>query len=314
MSYTDSVVEDALEALGVEIVGASGDEIQCFCPVHHLTVGRAQSDPRFYMNAESGAALCFTCGWRGNLTRLVDDLEADLDLEDFEFTAMVQRADRLAPGQAEGTTPVEETVDPYVSEYAFTKHPYPPPDELCTRHLTMAEAVRLNLRWDHERRLWLIPIYEFYGELVGWQEKGHKHFINVPHGVRKSRSLFGFQAAVGKRVFVVESPLDAARFLRHGYAAVATYGAAMSVDQLKMLTRTFRDIVLAYDNDRAGWDATARVAEQVRSTYGRPVLYYRYPPDSYGEDPGSLSGLQFSLAAKRVLAVPPEIMRSLQEL
>lgn len=311
MSWTDSVVEDALEALGVEIVGASGDEIQCFCPVHHLTKGRAQSEPRFYMNAESGAALCFTCGWSGNLTRLVDDLDADLDLDDFEFTSLVRRVDRLAPGDA---LPEEEAADPYVSQYAFEKNPYPPPDELCARHLRMAEAVRLNLRWDVERRLWLIPIYEFYGQLVGWQEKGPRYFNNVPHGVRKSRSLFGLQAAIGKRVFVVESPLDAARFLRYGHAAVATYGAAMAADQLKVLARSFRDIVLAYDNDRAGWDITARVADTVRTEYGRPVLYFRYPTDSYGEDPGSLSGLQFRHAANHVLAVPPEIVRSLQEL
>ena len=45
MSWTDTAVEEALEALGVEIVGASGDEIQAFCPVHRLTVGRRAVAP-----------------------------------------------------------------------------------------------------------------------------------------------------------------------------------------------------------------------------------------------------------------------------
>jgi hypothetical protein len=312
MTWTDSVVEDALEALGVEIVGASGDEIQCYCPVHHLTVGRAQSDPRFYMNAESGAALCFTCGWRGNLARLVDDLEADIDLEDFEFTSLVRRVDRLAPGASEEQV---ETVDPYVSEYAFTKNPYPPPDELCTRHITMAEAVRLNLRWDVSQRFWLLPVYAIDGsKLLGWQEKGHRHFINVPPHMHMSRSLFGLQQSRGRRVFVVESPLDVGRFLRYGYTAVATYGASCSSYQLDAMARTFSDIVIAYDNDRAGWDATATLAERLRTSYGRPVMYYRYPANTYGEDPGSLNGLQFRHAAAHPLGVPPEIMRSLREL
>ena len=311
MSWTDSVVEDVLEAMGVEIVGASGDEIQCYCPVHHLTVGRAQSDPRFYMNAESGAALCFTCGWRGNLTRLVDDLEADVDLEEFEFTAMVTRADRLTPGPADDS---EEAVDPYVSEYAFTKHPYPPATELSHRHVTMAEAVRLNLRWDPERNLWLIPVYSIDGVLLGWQEKGAGYFNNVPMRMRKSRSLFGLAQAVGKQVFVVESPLDVARFLRYDAAAVATYGSTMSKEQMRTLTRRYQHIVLAYDNDRAGWDATAHVADQLLTTYGRLPLYYRYPPDTYGEDPGSLSGVAFRTALRNPLAVPPDIITTLQEL
>jgi hypothetical protein len=311
MSWTDSVIEDVLEAMGVEIVGASGDEIQCYCPVHHLTVGRAQSDPKFYMNAESGAALCFTCGWRGNLTRLVDDLEADVDLEQFEFTAMVTRADRLTPTPAEDEA---ESVDPYVSEYAFTKHSYPPSSELHQRHLTMAEAVRLNLRWDHERNLWLIPVYAIDGVLLGWQEKGPGYFLNVPPRMRKSRSLFGLAQAVGKQVFVVESPLDAGRFLRYDAAAVATYGATMSKEQMRTLTRRFSHIVLAYDNDRSGWDATAHVADQLLTVYGRLPLYYRYPPGSYGEDPGSLSGVAFRTALRNPLAVPPDIITTLQEL
>lgn len=312
MSWTDSAVENALEALGVVIVGASDDEIQCYCPVHHLTVGRAQSDPRFYMNAESGAALCFTCGWRGNLTRLVDDLEADIDLEDFEFATLVRRVDHLASSTHEPDE--DEEAEPYVSEYAFTKHPYPPPAELCARHLTMAEAVRLNLRWDPSRRLWLIPVHGFDGKLLGWQEKGHRHFINVPTRMRKSRSLFGLQQATGKLVFVVESPLDAARFLRYGHAAVATYGTSVSSGQLHRIANVFSRIVLAFDNDRAGWDATTIVADQLRTIYGRPVSYYRYPSDSRGEDPGSLTGVQFRHAARSTLAMPPEIMRLLPDL
>jgi hypothetical protein len=132
--------------------------------------------------------------------------------------------------------------------------------------------------------------------------------------MRKSRSLFGLQQATGRRVFVVESPLDVARFLRYGHSAVATYGAAMSTEQLDVITRTFRQIVLAYDNDRAGWDASTTVAERLRTVYGRPALYYRYPPNSHGEDPGSLPGLQFRTAATHTLGIPPETMRSLRDL
>jgi Toprim-like len=312
MSWTDTAVEYALEALGVEIVGASGDEIQCYCPVHHLTRGRQQSHPRFYMNAESGAALCFTCGWRGNLARLVSDLEADLDLEDFEFTTLVRRADRLVSA-TEGEE-AEEAADPYVSQYAFDKHPYPPTTELQTRHLTMAEAIRLNLRWDPDRQLWLIPVHGFDGQLLGWQEKGPGHFLNVPPRMHKRRSLFGLHQSRQPRVFVVESPLDAARFMRHGYGSVATYGAAMSDQQLHTICRRYHDIVLAYDNDRAGWDATAAVTDKLRTVYGRPALYYRYPRDSHGEDPGSLPSPAFRYAARCPLALPPDVVRSLQEL
>jgi DNA primase len=95
---------------------------------------------------------------------------------------------------------------------------------------------------------------------------------------------------------------------------VATYGATVNVEQLDRIVRSFSTIVLAFDNDRAGWDATTTTADRVRMLYGRPVQYYRYPPGSYGQDPGSLNGLAFRSAATRPLAVPPEIMRSLRDL
>ena len=106
-------------------------------------------------------------------------------MEDFEFTTLVRRAGHLEPATV--GEDAEEEADPYVSQYAFDKHPYPPPAELESRHLTMAVAMRMNLRWDPANRYWLIPVHGFDGQLLGWQEKGHRHFLNVPPRMRKRR-------------------------------------------------------------------------------------------------------------------------------
>ena len=67
-----------------------------------------------------------------------------------------------------------------------------------------------DVRWDSEQDLWITPVRDKPGRLLGWQEKNARHFNNPPKNLVKSGSLFGWdRSLLGGTVLLVESPLDA---------------------------------------------------------------------------------------------------------
>ena len=169
----------------------------------------------------------------------------------------------------------------------------------------MAEAMRLNLRWDPTRRYWLIPVHGFDGQLLGWQEKGPGHFLNVPPRMRKRRSLFGLAQAVGRAC-----SSSSRRSMSPGSCATGTPPWPPTAPPAPTSSCTRSPGVIATSCSPTTTTVPAgtplpRSLIELRTVYGRLALYYRYPPDSYGEDPGSLAGVQFRYAAQPPVDLAP---------
>ena len=64
-------MKDTLTRLDVEYYSIRGDEIQAECPAHEERTGHKDRNPSFYINADTGAFICFSCGWKGSLYTLV---------------------------------------------------------------------------------------------------------------------------------------------------------------------------------------------------------------------------------------------------
>ena len=278
---------DYLEALGIQTAGGNDRDIRGYCPVHHLVKGRPDSNPSWYMNTTTGAWLCFSCNQRGSLRMLVDLLGLDTSLVD-DVTLEVAKANVKKWKEPEPEKKTEPEV--FISEYGFNQNPYPPRVMRERRDFTKEQAKAYNVRWSKEGRCFLIPVYEFgpLGKLLGWQEKSKGHFNNVPKGMEKSQSLFGYGALYNpKRVVLVESPLDVLRMARHGvHGGLATYGAYVAKSQLAALGDHLNvtEVVLAFDNDEAGQAATEHCARELRGVVD--VRYCRYPSKKLGKDPG----------------------------
>jgi len=91
-------------------------------------------------------------------------------------------------------------------------------------------------------------------------------------------------------VYVCEGQLDAvAIYQTTGAYAVCTFGASLSEAQVKILKDYDAQIVLAYDNDMAGWQGTARAIRTARKhgLTSLAVLSYTSsdPGDFVKEDP-----------------------------
>lgn len=244
-------MQDALTRLGVEFYSNRGDEIQAECPAHEERTGHKDRNPSFYINADSGAFICFSCGWKGSLYTLINYKQGDVDAKAWltseeGLAARFNRATREQPKIQEQTHITESMLSAFIQ---------PPDDALLSRGLTKEAANLYGLVWDRHNKNWIIPIRDSStGKLLGWQEKGHdrRYFRNYPTGIQKSKALFGYDSYTSGDMIVVESPLDVVRLASLGITGgVATYGALVSEHQFNLIRGGDR-IVLAMDNDEAG--------------------------------------------------------------
>lgn len=277
MSHISDLTE-VLSGLGVEVHKVQNDEINGRCPVHHLTKGRESTRYSWYINSDTGLWYCFSCGARGNLPILVSQLTDDpAALWNIQTHLINSGIHRLTSEQAE-----ERVAEPEVDWLKYSKFA-PLPDRLIrSRHLDPAIAARYGIRWDTDNRAIVIPIVSPVGELQGWQLKKTGWVRNVPTGVHKGSTLFGIERAVGSIALVLESPLDVVRF--HSVyespdiSAVASFGANVSDKQIDILADRFDGLILAMDNDKAGYLETRRISRRLPS-FRSGVKYWKYVSD-----------------------------------
>ena len=245
---------DTLSRLGIEIESTRGDEIQAHCPAHLERTGKTDRNPSWWINADSGAHNCFSCGWKGNLYSLISYVtgaeyeKASAWLGSAE--ALTARYERLF----EEKKPIQDVT--HITEsmlHAFTE---PPAEALAARGLTSSAASKYEIKWEARNNNWIIPIRDAHdGSLMGWQEKGYdrRYFNNRPAGIKKSETLFGYLQSSGTGpLIVVESPLDVVRLSSVGVDnAVAVFGAKVSHAQFNIIRGADR-IIFAMDNDEAG--------------------------------------------------------------
>jgi DNA primase len=251
-------MEQTLNRLGIEVLNTRGDEIQAHCPAHAERTGKDDRNPSWWINADSGAHNCFSCGYKGNLYSLISYIEG-VDFEkinDWLGSAanLSSRFERLTKPKVQ---PIEDMAA--VTESMLSAFTDVPTDALQVRGLTASAAAAYGLRWDRLHSNWIIPIRNVQtGVLLGWQEKGHtqRYFNNTPNKVPKSKTLFGFDKYESGDMIVVESPLDVVRLASIGIkGGVATYGATISMFQFNLIRGADR-VIFALDNDEAGRSAS----------------------------------------------------------
>jgi Toprim-like len=306
---TTTTIEDAVQALGVQLVSTNSVNLKGYCPVHHLTKGRPDAHPSWYIHSATGAWFCFSCHARGSLSHLIEQLGGDADgVAELVFDVAAKKARDIGGDGGDGGRDPEKPVQ-YVSERLFAKNPYPHTEALERRDLTLDVAKLLNIRWDRKGMCWLLPVYDFGARLLGWQEKSAGYFNNYPTEIKKSHSLFGYQAVrQAKTVVLVESQLDAARLYRYDVEALALMGSDLSRAQAEAVERLRPTlVVIAMDNDKAG-DGAAAIATQRLKSLGVTVAYFRYPKDSRGLDPGELESDDLTHGVSHASLYPsPEI-------
>lgn len=286
-------VEKVLMSLDIALTAQRGDEVNGLCPMHKKRTGKEDQHPSWWINGLTGAHICFSCGYKGNLYTLVRDLKG-IDYHDAkEFIdgqaevpvdALLRRIKDLP----QYVQPVEEPIG--MSEARLAVYTDPPAFELKKRFLTAEAAKHHGVLWDVNHSAWILPIRhpETY-DLMGWQEKGAtgRFFRNQPAGVKKSKTVFGVEVMATDILVVVESPLDVVRLRCAGVeGAISTFGAIVSEEQAKIMRRADK-VIAAFDKDEAGLKAAEAMRPYARK-YGLNLFFFDYKGINV-KDPGDMT-------------------------
>lgn len=265
-----------LEQAGIENLKESGTkEIGGSCPAHLERMGKHDAHSSWSINRFTFLHHCFSCGYSGTLTGLLIDQTGSApenleeELAKHSFLSTMKKVSQLAePAVEERRAP-----QPVVNDWALANHCRDVPQRLVDfRHLQRKAVDAYGIRWDPERKSWVLPIRTPSGSLLGAQYRQKGIELNLPEGLEKSLTLFGLNemhkhnAGVGghdNRVALVESPLDAVRLYGIGIPAVSSFGAWVSWRQCDLLAG-FTTVVLALDNDKTGRESTVKVRDLLK--------------------------------------------------
>ena len=146
--------------------------------------------------------------------------------------------------------------------------------------------------YDRFRNRIMFPIEDIVGKTIGFggrilSDSGktaarQAKYINTPETVlySKSRNIYRiFQAKKNivekDEVLIVEGYTDVMALHQYGIKnAVASLGTALTSEQIKILGRFTKNIILVFDSDAAGMSASLKGIERLREYNDRLDLYY----------------------------------------
>ena len=269
---------DVLDRLGIQVESANGDEITAHCPAHKERTGKEDANPSWFINAHSGKHICFSCHFKGGLNTLIkycageeyEDVGAWLNLGERNLS---KRFSRLSAPPIEDVKPSFEVTESMLSAFSA-----PPISALRSRGITAGAASQYGVYWNEEHESWILALRDaITNKLIGWQEKftTQKRVYNHPTGVSKANALFGYDQYRSGDMFVLESPLDVVRLASLGISGgVAICGSAISVGQVNLIRGADR-IVMAMDNDEAGYKASEAMLNFSKSS-GFECWFFNY--------------------------------------
>ena len=276
-------MENVLERLEIEVVQTRGSEILALCPGHKEITGKEDRHPSWWINSDTGAHICFSCGYKGSLFALIayvkgfKDANGLLDYADAKDWLYLS-FDNLSFGEdEEEDEPVFKEVTE-MGESRLALFTPPPAHALKARGFSAEAAAKHEMLWDPPHSNWITVIRDpFSNALLGWQEKGfsRRYFKNYPPGVQKSTTLFGYNQYRGGQMIVVESPLDVVRLTSVGIkGGVSTYGSMISNAQLSLI-READEIIFALDNDESGIASSKSMIEN-SIKHGFEARFFNY--------------------------------------
>lgn len=139
-------------------------------------------------------------------------------------------------------------------------------DYFYGRGITMDSIKLFHLGYSEAQDMVTVPVISDNGIPVGFvarsvEGKRFKNSTNLP----RSRVLFNLNRSKFNEIIVVESSFDAIKLQQMGFSAVATLGANVSREQLKLLERYATKIILAPDSDDAGEGFAKKIMDSIKS-------------------------------------------------
>ena len=149
-----------------------------------------------------------------------------------------------------------------------------------TKEELLAAGLVVNGRngrlYDKFRNRLMLPVIDTRGDVVGFGSRvidnSEPKYMNTTETITysKRRILYGLNLAKKTKrpnIILCEGNLDVVTLHQAGFDnAVASMGTALTVEQTRLLSRFTKELVLCYDNDNAGQQATRRALELLNNS------------------------------------------------
>jgi len=313
------------EALGITVEETRDDEDIAFCPLPWDMHTHGDTTGKFALHRKKMVWNCWVCGG-GSLVSLVkaindvDEEEAVRWLHEFAVDDDDDRYERRMLEELYSKEEEEETTLPVFSSRALQGYRNDRHEWIDGRGISpeIQERFKImhgvemktdpkNPAFCFESEVIIFPHF-WAGSLVGWQTrwlmeprpKWLPKYTNTKQFPRKE-TLWGYDQAVAfvkenpdHQPIVVESVPSALFIWSNGFPAIATFGASVSEDQIGLLRKFQGGIVLAPDNDEAGWMSLEHIGKSLQRY--APVTWVEPPGEERGSDLGDLVEQPTSLA------------------
>jgi len=130
--------------------------------------------------------------------------------------------------------------------------------------------------YDKYRNRLMLPVIDVRGDVIGFTSRvmddSTPKYLNTPEtAIFKKRSiLYGLNYAKNTKrpnFILVEGNIDVITLHQAGFDnTVATMGTALTEEHVRLLARYTKELVLCYDNDAAGEDATQRAIALLKNS------------------------------------------------
>ena len=130
--------------------------------------------------------------------------------------------------------------------------------------------------YDKFRNRLMFPVIDVRGDVVGFGgrvlDKSEPKYMNTPETITysKRRILYGIHLAKRTKrpnFILCEGNIDVITLHQAGFDnAVASMGTALTTEQTRLLSRYTKELVLCYDNDKAGKAATEKAIELLNNS------------------------------------------------
>ena len=321
-----SELKSQLTANGIQLLGTireSGDNIQCSCPYHK---NGQERKPSFGIKKSDGVGHCFTCGEVHDLPEIVSYCFGRNDHGAFGWEWLrrnfliveeekrsvevcIKRGDRESERsrkKSEDSTGDIGGNTKYISEdeldsYRWT-HPY-----WAKRGIVYPDIIELfDLGYDKGTHCITFPVRDIEGHCLFVAKRSvRSKFFHYPKGVEKplyglyelhhtmmsganpAWAAYQFHQGDVKEIFVCESMIDCILLWQAGYYAVALNGVGNRLQMTQLSNLSCRGLIIATDNDGAGWDAFDNIKKYVKGK-----IFYRLLMPKGIKDIGEMSESQ----------------------
>lgn len=131
--------------------------------------------------------------------------------------------------------------------------------------------------YDKFRNRLMLPVIDLRGDVIGFtsrvmDDNAAPKYLNTPETslFKKRSTLYGMNLAKNSKagsLLLVEGNIDVISLHQAGFDnAVATMGTALTADHARLMSRYAKELILCYDNDSAGVEATERAMAVLKNT------------------------------------------------